>query len=198
MKKLSTFGILALMLLCISSLSAFTFSPNRAHASTSSQSHCVQQLAPLRRGQKTSDVLSFHCYSTFAEATAAATGGRVHLASNASAAQVRAAINASNTAVSPNDTYTLSIEYWDWAYQGATLTLTGSFPCNPFVTYGVSYVGDTFNDEISSSMGFNACNHVIHWQDANYGGASLDCNSSCYAIQGAMNDQTSSIQLNEF
>ncbi len=169
------------------------FSATSAQAAHTHLNHCVEQLAPLQAGETTSKILAFHCYATFSQAIAAATGGRVQLPAHATPADLGPADLAPHGQASPNTTYVLSIEYWDWHYLGTSWTLTGSLPCNQVGGYGLSYVGNTWNDQISSARGFSNCNHVLHWENANFGGTVLDCHPDCYEM-GAMNDQTSSIQ----
>src|SRR5437762_3016486 len=67
-----------LLVLCLFFVSAFRDAPSKQQGP---QGHCVMKIAPIRAGHVSSDVLSYRCYSTFAQAILAATGGRVHLAS---------------------------------------------------------------------------------------------------------------------
>jgi len=167
--------------------------------------HCVMKLAPLRPGQHTSDILGSSCYQTFAEAIAAATGGRVHLAStirpqDLTQAMLNTGLNATSQSASnvTNTQYVLSVEYWDWHDSGATWTPTGSAPCSSSIGYNVSYVGNTWNDQISSATGYSGCNHVKHWDNSGFKGSNIMCtnsSSTCWTM-GAMNDHTSSIEWN--
>jgi hypothetical protein len=205
-------SLVALLVLCVFPLSAFT-NASSLHtnagtlASLQTAKHCVIKLAPLRPGQHTSDILGSSCYRTFAEAIAAATGGRVHLASTIRPQDLtQAMLNTSLNATSQsqpasnisNTQYILSDEYWDWHDTGATWTPSGSAPCSSSIGYSLSYVGDTWNDQISSATGYSGCNHVKHWDNRGFKGSNIMCTNSpstCWTM-GAMNDHTSSIEWN--
>ncbi|EFH88286.1 conserved hypothetical protein [Ktedonobacter racemifer DSM 44963] len=186
-------GLVVVLFLCLWPLSAFTTAP-QSQSATSPAKYCTIKLAPLHQGQHTSDVLSSQCFHTFSESIAAATGGRTHLPATVKPQNLtQAMLDTHATAVSPQSSYVLSVEYWDWHYQGATWAISSSLPCDQVSSYGMSYVGSDWNDGISSAIGYSNCNHVRHWDNANYWGANIDCNSRCYTM-GAMNDHTSSIE----
>jgi hypothetical protein len=58
----------------------------------------------------------------------------------------------------------------------------------------VGYVGNSWNDVISSSRGYNNC-QLKHWEHANWEGRSTGWLSSASYLGDAMNDETSSLQF---
>lgn len=189
-------GVFVVLFLCLWPLAAFTMAPQSPQATASSHptKYCVLKLAPLRSGQQTSDVLYSQCFSTFSASIAAATNGHTHLPASVKPQNLtQAMLNAYSARNTPQTSYVLSVEYWDWHYQGSAWAISGSWPCSQVGGYGMSYVGNTWNDQISSAAGYSDCNHVLHWENSNYWGANLDCTPNCYTM-GVMNDATSSIQ----
>ncbi len=185
------FIIIAILVLCLLPISAFS---NITPQQPGSHNQCVTKLAPLRTGQHTSRILGFHCYNTFAAAIADATGGLVHLASSVRPQNLTQAMldAVQHSTVRPQTLYVLSVEYWDWHYQGATWTTSGSLPCDQVGGYGDNSLG-SWDNEISSSIGYNNCNNNTHWDNSNFSGSDIVCSADCYEM-GAMNDATSAIQ----
>jgi hypothetical protein len=121
------------------------------------------------------------CYATFRAATAAATGGLITdapqapadaLASQAFADRVDAVGRAVEAGKAPRATVTLSIEY-DWNYynsQAGSRTYTAARGCvnNGAADWVLSWIGDDWNDRISSFRGYNTC-EVDHFQHADFG-----------------------------
>ncbi len=189
MKKRLIF--IAVLMLCLFSTIACG---NASSQQQEPNNHCVAKLAPLHTGQKVSEVLGLHCYNTFAEAIADATGGQVHLSSKVRPQDLTQAMldAVPQGTVRPQTSYVLSVEYWDWHYQGATWTASGSLPCNQVGGYGDNSLG-SWDNEISSSIGYNSCNNNTHWDNSNFSGSNIVCSADCYTM-GAMNDATSAIQ----
>jgi hypothetical protein len=183
--------LMAVLVLCLLPITAFsTGSPPQQGP----YNQCVTHLAPLRAGQHVSQILGSHCYRTFAEAIAEATGGRTHLASNVRPQDLTQAMldAVPQRGAAPQTLYALSVEFWDWHYGGASLTQYGSLPCNQVSGYSVNNLG-SWNDKISSSIGYNYCDYNTHWDNSNFTGSYIICEANCYEM-GSMNDRTSAIE----
>jgi hypothetical protein len=175
--------------------------------------HCVMQVAHVQPGEVDSRVLHYECYATFPEAIAAATGGRVQLASTARPRDLTQAIlngsaspltSSSANPLAPRPYCTgcsvIAVENWDAHNTGVTFTVTttGSrcFATYPNWDYSISYTqlnNAGWNDAISSALNYDFCYRGQHYENAGWSGAEVNC-SSCDYIGNAMNDRTSSIR----
>jgi len=148
------------------------------------------------------------CHSTFTDAIADATGGRVtdapattELARDDAdldlridqAAEPDTVTDGSPFAAAPaRSPYVLSIEYSARDYGGDAHIFTATAGCNPG-GWQNEYVGNLANDVISSFRTFSGCK-VRHFEHRDFEGASLDYQESQAYIGDAMNDQTSSLR----
>lgn len=98
--------------LCLISISAFSYPSSIQKASGN---HCVQQITSVPSGQRSSKRLSFACYNTFAEAIAIATGGRLHLSSEARPQDLTQAML---PPYRPNTPNVIGIDWKDANFQG--------------------------------------------------------------------------------
>ena len=147
------------------------------------------------------------CYGTFRQSIAAATGGQIKdaplnpaeaLGNKAFAARINA-ISELNKAGATQFAVTLSIEY-DYPYMqttDGTNTFTGDYGCDNSndVDWNVSYVGDDWNDRISSFETYSNCSN-IHYDHAGFGGQSSGIHQSIGSMQDSfgMGNVTSSIE----
>ncbi len=161
-----------------------------AMATQSAAKHCVIQLNPIRAGQTSSSIVSYTCYATFSASIAAATGGRVHLATNTSPQALSQAIRA----LSPSSINVIVIFFVDGNYGGNTYTATTSgSSCSTGATYGDTSMPSGWNDVVSSlEGGFYGCTWDRLWANINYGGASQCFTGNVSYVGNVMNDQTSS------
>lgn len=188
-KRLVVFVVLVL---CLLLTSAFTFNSTQ-QVNKDIVGHCVMMLNPIRPGEKSSEVVSYNCYSTFSQSISAATGGRIHLASSVRPQDVTRAML--QTGESPNTTFIIGIEYKDSNYKGDTLSYgTSSGGCSPYQSFGVTSMPAGWDNVISSVAGdLDYCYWTVLWENTNYGGARLNVAGSTSYVGNAMNDQTSSI-----
>ena len=167
--------------------------------------HCVATV-----GEGMGEAPRTECFSRFRAAIEEATGGRVAEAPNDASKlatdrslqkAVFAAANGgpSSKAVNGNDVVgccnVLSVEYEHAGYGGNTLTYRAKGrPCDgdAGLEVGVSYVGDKWNDEISSYVGSGRC-QVKHYQHREYRGSSTSLRQQDGRM-GVFNDETSSIK----
>jgi hypothetical protein len=149
------------------------------------------------------------CFDTFTAALAEATGGRIDdapaTADEASTdEQLDARIDAPfvgelTFGVEPKEPvkeFVLSIEYAARDFGGSANIFTGSSGCtaaDDTVDFSVAFVGNDWNDIISSFRTFSGC-RVKHYEHRDFGGASLPYQTTQDYIGDAMNDQTSSLQ----
>jgi hypothetical protein len=187
-------------------------SSNVSDVRDDSGKHCVATI-----GKSVSGRPDVECFSTFRDAIRDATNGRVSNApkdasgfagdramqkrifSGATETSATGSRKISPRSVTGNDVVgccnVLSVEYEDSGFGGNTLTYRAKGrPCDSDggLEVGVSYVGDKWNDEISSYVGSGRC-QVKHYQNSNYGGASTRLRQQDNYM-GIFNDETSSIK----
>ncbi len=144
------------------------------------------------------------CYSTFTEAIAKATGGRVTDAppDSADAAKdpdLTARLNApvSKDKYSVTADVLIGIEYYNIGYANPDYIFVAPWGCDSNKTYAEFWFdlwGDWgWNDEISSFRTFSGC-MVKHWDLTGYRGDSTPWQYDQYYIGDWMNDRTSSLQ----
>ncbi len=147
--------------------------------------HCVVDVAAATSPMS--------CYDSFTTAIAKATGGRVTDAP----ADVRTAMRdpkliaqLNDTSFSPAQGFVLSTE-WDGSnFSSDSISFTGTTGCDEF-NWSVSYVGDRWNDDISSYQAFSNC-VVRHWEHRDFAGVSTAFDRG-QPDMGWMDDETSSI-----
>jgi len=157
--------------------------------------HCVIQTEAMRQGEIAplySGPAQTQCFGTFSEALHSATNGGIKVGQDFLPQSVTADMLA-KSAIQPLATFVIGIEYEHAGFGGSSIIYNSSVSCAGFI-HSVSYVGDDWNDRISSARAFSSCNHSVHFEHANFGGASVDCFTACNYIGDAMNDRTSSIR----
>jgi hypothetical protein len=138
--------------------------------------HCVVWISPA--GQTGHSSLSaMRCFSTFRSAKRYARGP----APRAFRAATDVTIEASTT---------ISIDYDGANFSGSSLTgsVANSAGCNGF-SYSAASMPSGWNDRVSSSHSYAACDVNRHFHDVNFLGAGIVC--TC-ATMGTMTNQTSS------
>ncbi len=85
----------------------------------------------------------------------------------------------------------IGIDYQDANYDAnhPTKSWTAASGCTATLSWTLDYVGDAWNDRISSAQGFSGCNRYEHYENSGRSGSLYVCNC---ATMGVMNDQTSS------
>ncbi len=154
--------------------------------------HCVADLVP-----NATEVASYQCFDTFADAIAFATDGQVQLPADAvtvSDEQLAQAGASSDSADGTSVAATvLGTEYEGTSYGAPTLTLTGSGGCNG-TRYGFPNLSDYgWNNRPSSAKAYNGC-WSDHYDDPSYGDPMFRCTGNCTGL-GALNNKTSSIRV---
>ncbi|MDX6254745.1 MAG: hypothetical protein QOJ11_1079 [Frankiales bacterium] len=161
--------------------------------------HCVQQVA----GPEVAVAPAPHCFTTYPQAVAYLTGGRVQLSSGLAAEPNGSGTSPEDAQIAAaeiaNSVFVLSTEYQNSGYGGSTYTFTWSSDCTSF-NYAWSSMPSGWNNDISSSHAGSNCN-AIHYDNAGAtpntppAGSSIQCPtfSSCSSL-GTMNDRTSSMR----
>lgn len=138
------------------------------------------------------------CYDSFTTAIAKATKGRVTDAP----ANVRTAMNdpklnaqLNDTSFAPAGGFVASIEWDGKARTGSTMTYTAPSGCTDTlndIDWVKPYVGDAWNDRISSYRGYSNC-WVRHWENPDYWGIGMGFDSGRDDLE-YMDNATSSIE----
>lgn len=155
--------------------------------------HCVASAVAMRAAEaqlsaSATPAAPATCFDTFAAAISFATQSTVQLSPSASVSDV------TEEMLSSSSTYVIAIEYdYDW-YGGASITYTSDVKCDDGWILSVSSMPSGWNDSVSSALSFSGCNHSYHYEHSSFGGAVVDCGTSCGFIGSAMNNRTSSIR----
>jgi hypothetical protein len=216
---LNAIGLVAVLALCAAVLVATTqaraqtqeLEPQPVPYDENKERHCVASAVEAGSAGDSRMV----CFKTFREAVYVATGGRIEDAPNdASKAATDGSFNdrlfaepeqqagdVSSLDVCCNGTVgkgkvVLSVEYEHINYRGNTLTYKAKSGCDRSrdIDWQSAYVGDRFNDEISSyaAGGGSRC-QIKHFRHRDYGGAST-IRKRQDANMGLFNDEASSIR----
>jgi hypothetical protein len=127
------------------------------------------------------------CFTTFAAAIAAATGGRVRLGTDAAPGSVTPDLL--NAGAGPLTSVIIGIDYTGTSYTGSSLTWFQSAGCG---SYTASSMPTGWNDVVSSVATYSGCGSTLY-QNINFGGttSSVGVNSSKSTL-GSFNDEASS------
>ena len=203
MKKLSLNAMVALGALAVSGCAVEAgeqFEESDSEATTESALRAPAEAAPqhcvvsLDSGEST-------CYSSFSDAIAAATEGRIADApADARAAVVDDTFTARLDAVGATvgasyATYVVGIFFQHSNYQGATYTITAGGTCTSTLSdtdFSLASMASGWNDVVSSFKCYANCYCKIY-EHTNFGGATYGYYSSSSYVGAAMNDRCSSI-----
>jgi hypothetical protein len=164
--------------------------PQQASSSNTGR-HCVNRLEHISPDSPEARIVSSICFDTFANAFRHMTRGRATVPDNLRPEQVTEQM----LSLGPTSVVVLSTS---WGCQNYIICGFGSTnweassTCTPSLSWALSYVGSTYDDDISSSKTYDGCHRGQHYEHPNYGGARLTCQPNC-ATMGVMNDETSSL-----
>jgi hypothetical protein len=163
--------------------------------------HCAVELTqPAGGGPAT--IASETCFSTFAEALAFSTGGRVKVAPDIDPASLTSEIMDVPGTDGPGEAAVLARWSlgWDWKglnYSGESRNYYvdgANPPCANGVVWLLGGVLDAgWNNVIRSAQGWSGCNHFMHYDLANQQGAVWACVPNCPNM-GAMDRRTTSLK----
>lgn len=155
--------------------------------------HCVGKSFAQPKGLAAPEALpetQFTCFDTFAQAIAHVSQGTVQLAAGARPEELKQEDVDQMASLAQ---YVIGIEYEHRDYGGSSLIIYSDYTCTEFDQW-VSALPSNWNDRISSSLAYSGCNYSWHYENANFGGAVINCGAGCANLGGtAMNDRTSSI-----
>ena len=141
-----------------------------------------------------------HCFATFREAVAFATGGRVTTApaSPADAADDPAFTAAVEAPAALDASYLLGYEWADLNWTGASLAMYGSGRCDNSsdVDFRFPSMPSGWNDRISSFKSYNNCAQQLFRGTSFSGGALTYIVTNMSYVGSAANDQASSVTFN--
>jgi hypothetical protein len=156
--------------------------------------YCYALIAPIEGGNNgTSRIIKSDCFDNFADSISAATNGRVLLNQFARPNEVtNELLNSNNGLSSLSSQVVIGID-WDITNFGGssyTWVVSGS-GCSSSTQYSVSSMPSGWDNRVSSARGYSNCNYFNHYQNTNYGGSSVTCNTEC-ASMGSLDNATSS------
>jgi hypothetical protein len=160
--------------------------------------HCVFRLIPIGRGVAPHAIATrpelVGCYATYAEAILAGTGGAIRLPTGTSPRSVTDEMLAA--AAPPGvamATVVIGTEYDLLNYGGSSKSYTASSTCTASTTWETSYVGNAWNDLLSSGRGFGGCHTNRKFVGSSFTGASVTCTPNCSGY-GAVSNLVSSLR----
>ncbi|WP_433265451.1 hypothetical protein ACQPZF_37990 [Actinosynnema sp. CS-041913] len=201
-KKVRLCAALGAFVLAGQALTASIASAQPAQDAGKEIRHCAIGLQPraadYRPGQAENENPQVDCFATIAEAVEFASAGRIPRARLAGVkgpeellrivGESDAVTNSARIAANP----LLGIHYDYTDYGGGSHTYYGEngTGCSTGITYGVGYVGDSWNDDFASGRSYSNCQHTMY-EHLNYGGANNTWwNTSNY---GALAEEITSI-----
>lgn len=103
--------------------------------------------------------------------------------------QQQAATAATNVAASST---LIGRDYGHIDFGGDSLShYGGSGNCDSSTSYSAASMASGWNDRVRSAEGYGGCNNFVHYENSNFGGASLNCSARCSSM-GVLAAQTSS------
>jgi hypothetical protein len=150
-----------------------------------SANHCAFRLDPFGRvgARVQARPVLIGCYSTFAAAVEAGSGGVVRLAEGTTPESITDSAVGEQLAAD----VLIGTEYGALSYGGASKSYFASSTCSATQTWDVNYVGDTWNDTFSSGKGFGGCDHNRKFEHADFGGTVVLCTPNCTSYGSSSN-----------
>ena len=162
-----------------------------ALAGTTPSAAAAQSRQCIAQPQPDGQAPTMDCFATFAQAIAAATGGRIQLPSGAAPSLLPAADVAAAGDVddSPLATVIIGIDFTGTSFGGSSLTWYQSAGCG---SYQASSMPTGWNDVIESVANYSGCGTTLY-ENINFGGTtfSVGVNGSASTL-GSFNNEASS------
>ena len=156
--------------------------------------YCYALIAPIENGSNgSSRIIKSECFDNFADSISAATNGRVLLNHSARPNDVTNELLNSNSGLSSlSSQVVIGIDWDDTNFGGSSNTwaVSGS-GCSSSVKYSASTMPSGWDNRVSSARGYSGCNYYYHYQNTNFGGSSVVCNTECSSM-GSLDNATSS------
>lgn len=182
------------LLLLLGGLFLVFFLTSARPAETNNKQHCYALIIPIEEGNNgSSRVIKAECFDNFADSIYAATNGRVQLDRFIQPDEVtNESLNSTNGVSSTNSQVVIGIDWDSTNFAGSSYTwvVSGS-GCSSSTQYSVPSMPSGWDNRISSARGYSNCNYFYHYQNTNYGGSSVVCNTDCSSM-GSLDNATSS------
>jgi hypothetical protein len=159
--------------------------------------HCaarLQAVAPKdRHGVIRAKLVDMGCFSTFAEALAAGSGGAIHVSADTTPASLTQRQLDASTTVVPNAGVMIGTEYDGQNYTADSRSYFAITACAGDDVWELNYVGDAWNDVFQSGKGFGGCDHNRKFGAADFTGSSILCIPNC-TDYGVLDNKVSSLR----
>lgn len=156
--------------------------------------HCYALISPIEEGNyQFSRIIKSECFNTFKDSIYAATTGRIKLDLSINPEEVTdEMLNYENGLSSINNQVVIGIDWESNNFGGSSNTwvVSGS-GCSSSVQYSVSSMPSGWDNRVSSARGYSGCNYYYHFQNTNFGGSFVVCNTEC-SLMGSLDNATSS------
>lgn len=186
--------VLATVLLLVGLVGAAA--PNGAGAKGAGQ-HCVVESA-----SGVSAASNYQCFETFAEAVAAATGGRVRLDRGVRPSELTDRMLGQDAAsrgvgVASSGKAIVGLGYEDRSFGGRSVAFTTANldGCRFGSSFSYRSLSGFWNDEIESIRTFTGCTNAQVFFHANFGGTSQNCFESCATFRSRLVNEISSAKF---
>jgi hypothetical protein len=179
-------------LLLAMATSAFAASPSQAPLAAGR--HCVNHLEHIAAGRSEAKITATTCFDSFAAAFRYMTRGQVSVPSTLRPDQVTPEM----LQAGPLSVVVLGTDWGGDNYTSggfgdmSSINWEASSTCTASLSWTVTYVGNNYNDKISSAKSYGGCHRFNHFEDGGFGGSVRVCQPNC-STMGVMNNQTSSL-----
>lgn len=165
-------------------------------AQASTGSNCAYLLVPVSTtadGTLATPTL-IGCYSTYAAALSAGSGGAIELPSSTTPASLTdTTLTSATTSLSPSSDVLIGTEWNQSGYGGASSSYFATSTCSSTQSWSLGYVGDALNDTFQSGKGFGGCDTNKKFRDSDFGGADVVCTPNC-TDYGSLDNAVSSLK----
>lgn len=166
-----------------------------AHATQAT--NCAYALVPtgqiLDDGAQEADVVEIGCYSTLSQAVAAGTDGATKLPAGAQPTTTTQALVDASTTTTSSSLVLIGIEYTAINYTFSSSTYYAPETCSSGVIWEDPFVGDLWNNDFESGIGYGGCDVNKKFSLRDFGGDVLTCTPNC-ANYGFMANRVSSLR----
>jgi len=163
-------------------------------AESNRQNHCYSLLSPINENSGDfSQVLESKCFDSFSESIRAATKGRVQLDHTIQPEAVTEYMLNGGAEKDLADVQVVIGIDWDYTnFAGSSYTwVVSNNGCSSSIQYSISSMPAGWDNRVSSARAYSNCNYYYHYQNTNYGGSSVVCNTEC-STMGSLDNATSS------
>jgi hypothetical protein len=158
--------------------------------------NCVAVLVPVADDPETDAIetepVDLGCYDTYEEAVEVGTAGGTDLPEGSSPSSLTQGLLSASTELETSSVL-IGTEYTETNFTASSKSYFADSTCSTGVTWEVSYVTDTWNDDFESGKGFGGCDTNKKFVGSNFAGNVLTCTPNC-ANYGDLKDEVSSLR----